>query len=237
VTESNPLLSEDFRIPFDRIRPEHVLGARRATATGALALVLALGAAACGDDAVVGGPDRIVVGAAPTVWEQLSDRLREVLEPTYFPLPDEQAFELVPADPTAEPWEEERRAHQVLLIGTPDDPWIADAWKRGVGPSPPVPSLTELTDLWAKGQRVLMLLLPPEGVDAALEETIADVRVTFDRWYREYVVERMYFPAGPDGVLADSLQVAATTSGRGPGTPSSSGRRTPTPPRSDAESR
>ncbi len=181
----------------------------RATAAGALALALALGAAACGDDAAVGGPDRIVVGAAPPVWEQLSDRLHEVLEPTYFPLPDEQAFELVPADPTAEPWEEERRARQVLLIGTPDDPWIADAWERGVGPSPPVPSLTKLTDLWAKGQRVLMLLLPPEGVDAALEETIADVRVTFDRWYREYVVERMYFPAGPDGALADSLQVAA----------------------------
>jgi hypothetical protein len=162
--------------------------------------------AACGPEPAVGGPQAIVVGTRTAVWEQVAPALRETLEPTLYSLPDERAFDLEHADPTAEAWEEQRRARQLLLIGGPDDPWIEEALRQWRGPPPQVPSQTEVANVWARGQRVLVLLLPEEQVATALRAELQDVKTTYERWFREYVVERLYFPEGPDQALADTLR-------------------------------
>lgn len=170
----------------------------------ACALVLA----ACGSRAT-GDVDQIVVGADPAAWEQVEQLLRRELEPTPFALPGERAFELTHADPTASSWEEARLGRQVLLIGTAENPWIAEALERWRGAPPQVPSRTEVADVWANGQHALVLLLPAEMPEAALRQEMVDLKNTYVQRYREYVVERMYFPEGPDQALADTIRSSA----------------------------
>ena len=177
----------------------------RTAAATACALVLA----ACGDRAT-GDADQIVVGADPAVWERVEQQLRQELEPTPFALSGERAFQLTHADPTASSWDEERLARQLLLIGTSEDPWINEALDRWRGPAPQVPSRTEVADVWANGQHVLVLLLPAEGPEAALRQEVAELKNTYVQHYREYVVERMYFPEGPDQALADTIRSTAS---------------------------
>ena len=173
-----------------------------------LALVSGVSFGTCGGEPAVGSPDQIVIAAAPSLWDEIGARLRVVLEPTPFPLPGEQAFELTHVDPTAEAWSEQRRARQLLLIGSAEDPWIAEALERRPGPPPPAPSLTDVGDVWATGQQVLALLLPDDDPGGTLEGRLGDLRTTYEQRYREYVIGRM-FPDGPDQVLADSLQTIA----------------------------
>jgi hypothetical protein len=167
---------------------------------------VALVATACGESApeVVEG-DLIVVGAAPAMWERLGPRIRRSLEPTPFALRDERAFRLTQVDPAAEGWEATRTADQLLLIGSPEDPWIAEALARRNVETPDVPSQTELANVWDGGQHVLLLLVPANDTRLS-ERQLSDLRGLYDRRYREFVVERMYFPEGPDNELADTLQ-------------------------------
>jgi hypothetical protein len=166
----------------------------------------ALALAACSERApeVVDG-DLIVIGVSPTMWERLGPRLRRALEPTPFALPEAKAFELTPADPADPTWEEARRARQLLLIGSPGDPWIVDALERRNVELPDVPSQTELLNVWAGDQYVLLLLLAADDTRLS-ERQVSDLRGRFDRRYREFVVEKLYFPEGPNNALADSLQ-------------------------------
>ena len=150
--------------------------------------------------------DQIVVAAAPAVMEKVGTRLRRALEPTPFALPDAKAFELTEVDPASEAWAEAQRAAQLLLIGGPEDPWILDALERRNVELPAVPSQTELSNVWAPRQHVLVLLLDPENTRAPTERQLTDLRSLYDRRYRGYVVERMYFPEGPYNALADTLE-------------------------------
>lgn len=170
----------------------------------ACALVLA----ACGSRAT-GDVDQIVVGADAAAWERVEQLLRQQLEPTPFALPGERAFELTYADPTASGWEAARLGQQLLLIGDSENPWIAEALGRWRGPPPQAPSRTEVTDVWANGQHALVLLLPVEMPEAALRREVANLTNTYVQRYREYVVERMYFPEGPDQALADTIRSSA----------------------------
>ncbi len=173
-----------------------------------LALVSAISFGACGGEPAVGSADQIVIAVTPSLWDEIGARLRVVLEPTPFPLPGEQAFELNHVDPAAETWSEQRRARQLLLIGSAEDPWIAEALERRPGPPPPVPSQTDVGEVWATGQQVLALLLPDDDPRRALEGRLGELRTTYEQRYREYVIGRM-FPDGPDQALADSLQAIA----------------------------
>jgi hypothetical protein len=170
-------------------------------------VALAALAVACSESEpeIVDG-DQIVVAASPAVMERVGTRLRRALEPTPFALPDARAFELTEVDPTTEAWTEARRAAQVLLIGGPEDPWILDALERRNVELPPVPSDTELANVWAPRQHVLVLLLDPDNTRAPTERQLSDLRGLYDRRYRGYVVERMYFPEGPYNALADTLE-------------------------------
>jgi hypothetical protein len=168
------------------------------------ALVITL--AACRERApeVVDG-DLIVVAASPAMWDRLGPRIRRALEPTPFALPDANAFELTPVDPAGETWPQARRARQLLLIGSPADPWVVEALERRNLETPAVPSQTELRNVWAGDQHVLLLLLPADDTRLS-ERQVSDLRTGYDRRYREFVVEQLYFPEGPNNALADTLQ-------------------------------
>jgi len=170
-------------------------------------IVLAALLVACGErePEIVDG-DRIVVGAAPAVLERVGPRLHRALEPTPFALPDAKAFELTEVDPASEAWAEARRAPQVLLIGGPEDPWIVEALDRRNVELAQVPSQTELANVWAPRQHVLVLVLAPDDTRGLSERQLTDLRGLYDRRYRGYVVERMYFPEGPYNALADTLE-------------------------------
>src|SRR5688572_21805353 len=130
-------------------------------------VVLATLSVACGErePEVVDG-DQIVVVAAPELMERVGPRLRRALEPTPFALPDAKAFELTEVDPASEAWAEAQRAPQLLLIGGATDPWIVEALDRRNAPPPEVPSQTELSNVWAPRQHVLVMVMDPENTRA-----------------------------------------------------------------------
>ena len=148
--------------------------------------------------------DALVVAAAPETWERLGPRIRRTLEPTPFALPGEKAFDLTHVDPSGATWAEDRQADQLLVIGSPEDPWVADLIERRKLAPPSVPSQTELMDVWDGTQYVV--LLAAAGDTRLTERMMSDLRTRFDKHYRERVVERLYFPEGPNNALADTLQ-------------------------------
>ena len=122
-------------------------------------------------------------------------------------MPNARAFQVTFQDPAGDEWATARQNRQVLLIGEPDDPAVADALATaGDAPEtmPPAPALVELHDVWVEGQQVMVLLLPPTNPARAVYAQIDSLATMYERKYRETVVGQM-FEAGPNTALSDSL--------------------------------
>ncbi|MXX56208.1 MAG: hypothetical protein F4Z44_10580, partial [Gemmatimonadetes bacterium] len=94
----------------------------------------------------------------------------------------------------------------MLLIGSADDPWMAEALEAGPGPDPRDPrKIFQLYDVWAIGQLVTVLLLAPGSEPEEAEAHVDDLLALLDGQYRDYVHARM-FVSGLDSLLADTLR-------------------------------
>ena len=164
---------------------------------------------ACGErrGAPVGDNDDIVVAAEPSLWDQVQRRLNGSLQPRLFGIPNSQAFQVTYQDPAEEEWSGLSHNRQVLLIGEPEDAWVADALARASeGPSeiPPAPALFELEDVWAEDQRVMVLLVPPTDPESAVLDRLEELSSNYELRYRELVVGRM-FAEGTGQALWDTI--------------------------------
>ena len=162
----------------------------------------------CDKTGAYGDVNSIIVGASMGLWDEVGEAVTTGLEPTIFTVRDERTFKITHQDPLAADWEILREFKQVLLIGTLEDPWVAEAMEESdVENTEPfgVPGVIQLIDVWARGQLVTVLLLSPGGGAAEVEAHVGQLLELFDGQYRTYARTRM-FVSGRDSLLADTLR-------------------------------
>ena len=173
-----------------------------------LAVVCAL-TAACGDGAPsTGDPDDVVVAAHPELWPRIEARVKAKLEPSFIATGGRKAFEIVYQDPTQGEWAAARRARQLLVIGTPADPWVLEALEGAESEPAGPPALVEVEDVWAEPQQVTVLTVPEGDARAAVDSKLDSLRNRIEERYRELVIGEM-MAVGFDQAVADSLAAQA----------------------------
>lgn len=177
-------------------------GAPLRALAAALAFGLVLGG--CDKPRSMGDTHQILVAAPQEVWTALEADLLRALEPRTFTVRDERVFDVAHIDPADPAWRNLQLLRQVLVIGTEDDPTVAEVIAEYDGTVPPPPSVIQVRNLWAQDQLVTLALLPP-GEDPTVARPIIDVLgQTFLSQYEEYTRARM-FVTGVHEELRDSL--------------------------------
>lgn len=195
--------------PSARSAPGAAPGARPRSRPGTLvcALVLLL-AAGCGQQGAIGEANTVVVVAASdSVWQQMRDTTKAVLEPTFFSTREEKRFYVEGVDTTSSlDFQRLRQFRQVALFGTPDDRFVREAMEAAdldpADVSPP--TVFETSDLWAGGQHVVVVVLDPDRPTESWRSQLPEVADRTDAWYRDFVEGRM-FVSGVDSAAMDSL--------------------------------
>lgn len=174
----------------------------------AFALPLLALLAGCDKPIAIGGVNTIMVAAPDSVWDALRPELEASLQPTAFTVRDEQIFDLSQVDPTSEEWGRLRNVRQILVIGEPADPWVAQVLEEADGAVSTPPAIVQARGVWAQNQSVTALVLPPASGAAAARPLIEQVGPQLVGQLESYARNRM-FVSGVDSVLADSLREVA----------------------------
>ena len=160
----------------------------------------------CDKTGAYGNVNSIIVGASIELWEAVGETVTTGLEPTIFTVREERSFRITHQDPLLPDWEILREFKQVLLIGAASDPWIAEALEEEEHEAPLAPpEIFQLTNIWARGQLVTVLLLPQGRGAADVEAHLPELLALFREQYRRYAQSRM-FVSGRDSLLADTLR-------------------------------
>lgn len=160
----------------------------------AVALVLLIAATACDQRQAYGDPNAIVVGMPEERWTSVQEILREELQPTFLTVRDEETFRVTWKDPADADWPVLRQFRQVLLVGSPEDPWMEDALdkaRRNDADLTP-PSLVQVFDVWARGQVVNLMLVPAGAGESTIRPLADSLQSILDEQYRQISLSRMY---------------------------------------------
>jgi len=160
----------------------------KSSAAASLAVLALLSVAGCKAPQAFGDRHSVIVRADPALWSQVDSMVMATLEERAYTTRPERIFKVtfVAADDTL--WQDMRKWHQVVVLGTRDDPITDDL----VDSDATAPAIAHTSDVWARGQAVTAVLLPEDNpadaVRAALPELYAELRARYDDW----VIERMY---------------------------------------------
>ncbi len=168
----------------------------------------ALVASACEEPRAWGEWNSIIAGVGDERWSEIQDVVYSALEPRIFTFRAEKMFKVTQQDPRGEDWNQLRRFRQLLVIGNADDPWVAQALAKVDQDTFDPPELLQVEDVWARGQRVSIILLSPSGGEEEVSTLLEPLFEVLDGQYRQWVVQRM-FMTPPDTALADSLVTEA----------------------------
>lgn len=180
---------------------------RRLRGAGVSVLLLAGVLVGCEQPRAHGDVHAIIVASNPDLWWDIADEFEEALSPTIQIVRDEQIFRVTWQDPSVlKDWGNLRRFRQVLVIGTAEDPWVADAIEARGRRAEPVsaPAFFQVDNVWARGQQVSVILVRERDREADALALAAPLQNTLDAQYRDFAVNRM-FVSGRDSILADSL--------------------------------
>lgn len=167
---------------------------------------LTLAATACDRQGAFGDATSIVVGMDPALWDEVQDDVYSVLEPTIQTVRDERTFTVTFQDPTHELWGRLRQFKQLLLVGTGDEPWMADVMARvDEDDITSAPLILQVGSVWARAQQVTVILLPESGQGEALRTQLDPLHQLYDAQYRQLALARMFI-SGRDSALADTLR-------------------------------
>jgi hypothetical protein len=159
----------------------------------------------CDRPRAIGDQTQIIVGARQSAWDALEDDLKEALEPRTFTVRDERVFDIAHADPGQPGWESLRVQRQVLLIGQPDEPAIAQAVDRYRGTPPPPPGVFQVRNVWAQNQTVTVAVLPPGEAPTAARPLLPTIGQAYLQQFEENARSRM-FVSGANEELANTLR-------------------------------
>ena len=196
------------------VAPSHTPASASALAAFLAAIVLLAGA--CDSRPLaMGDVQAITMTSSPDLWAQVGEEVLDGIEGGVFTVRDDHAFRVMYQDPNREPWLRIRLFKQVLVIGTPADPWMTPVLAEvGVDEgaqvgTPESAGIVQVHDVWSRGQLVTALVLPEGAATAAAAEmvrqSIPGLRELFDAQYREWVVARM-FVSGRDSAQALALR-------------------------------
>ncbi|MCH8152317.1 MAG: DUF4837 family protein, partial [Planctomycetes bacterium] len=163
---------------------------------------------ACDKPRAWGEWNSIIAGVSNERWSDIEDVVYSALEPRIFTIRNEKMFRVTQQDPREEDWRQLKRFRQLLVIGSVDDPWVAEALEGLDRDTFNPPELLHAENVWAKGQRVSIILLEPTGGVEEVTTLLDPLYETLDAQYRRWVVQRM-FMTPPDTALADSLTAEA----------------------------
>ena len=154
-----------------------------------------------------GDANSVIAVMSPEMWAQVSEDVYTSLEQTVQTIRDEKTFTVTYQDPNAPEWANLRRFRQMLLVGTEEDFWVAEALAASRDPVTE-PGMTQVYDVWSRGQNVTVFLLSePEAVDE-IRSSLSDYHDLLDEQFRQYAQNRMY-QTGADTALADTLMAQA----------------------------
>lgn len=165
---------------------------------------------ACDMGLAYGDPNAIIVVAPDDWWPPLEDSVFAVLSPDVFTLRAERTFRVTHQPPMGVEWQRLRMFKEEVLIGSPEDPWIAEPLATlDDTVTFDVPGIVEAEDVWARNQKVTMMLVDPDGdIPSQVFSMLEEVHSILDLRFREGVRERM-FVSGAKPELADTLQEMA----------------------------
>ena len=155
-----------------------------------------------------GASNSVIVAAPGPLWEEVKDTVSAALEPTILTVREERTFDLTHVAPDDPEWDKLRRWKQVLVIGEPDDPWMRQVLDRMNGVVDSLPAVVQTVDVWARGQRVIALVLPAGAGPAGVTAMVPQLRAFLDARFREWARERM-FVSGVDTALQRQLDAEA----------------------------
>jgi len=160
--------------------------------------------AACdGRSTVAYGDATSIIFATPdSVWSEVADSVHRVMEPRILTVREERTFELTHVSPVDPKWTRLRLFRQVLVAGRPEDPWVAPVVEAQKEPLPPLPAIIVASDVWARGQTVTAVVLPPDGGATELAALLPDLHRHFDGRFRDYARQRMFVSGRNDSLLA-----------------------------------
>jgi hypothetical protein len=172
-----------------------------------LALLTAPLATACDQQAAWGEANSIIFASSADLWSQVEDTVKSALEPRIRTVRDELMFQVTHQDPGGQYWPNLQRFKHVLAVGSPDEPWMAEAIEK-LPESPALPSVQQVHDVWARDQLVTLLLIPTSEDAAAVESQLPELKALFDEQYREWAVARMFL-SGRDTAEASRVMSEA----------------------------
>jgi len=154
----------------------------------------ALVAAGCGKQAAMGEPNSLVVlTASDSLWSRMEDTTRAALEQTLFTVREEKKYYLEQADTSSPHVGQYQLFRQVIVFGTPDNPYvrkIVDASEAG-GPPPPA-SIVQAQDVWARDQIATAVVLDPAHPAESWAAQLPRLARLVDTRYRRFIQRRMY---------------------------------------------
>jgi len=160
--------------------------------------------AACDLPFAWGEQNSIIVGASPADWAEIEDVIDGALEVSVRTVRDEKTFRVTHEDPADQDWLRLQRFRQVLVVGTEEDSWVAQALAKAKEKNISAPQMLQVKNVWARGQTVTIILTRPGFVVDDVAANIDALHQELDARYRRWVSNRM-FMSGRDTALADRL--------------------------------
>ncbi len=172
--------------------------------------LLSLSTTACDMGLAYGDPNAVIVVAPDDWWPPLQDSVLAVLSPDVFTLRAERTFRITHQPPMGVEWQQLRMFREEVLIGSPEDPWIAEALATlDDTVTIEVPGIVDTEEVWARNQKVTVMLVDPDGdIPSQVFSMLEEVHSILDQRFRQGALRRM-FVSGAKTELADSLQEMA----------------------------
>lgn len=175
-----------------------------------LVLFLSLPATACELGLAYGDPNAVIVVSAEELWPEIRDSVFIVLSPDVYTLRAERTFRVTYQPPMGVEWQRLRKFKEEVLIGTQEDFWMAEAMATLPDTATyEVPGIVETEDVWARNQKVTLMLVDPQGdVEDQVYSMLGEVHAGLDQRFRDGARMRM-FVSGTKENLSDSLRTTA----------------------------
>jgi hypothetical protein len=169
-----------------------------------VAAALLLGATACDKPQAVGDTSALMVAVTAAEWATIREEVETSLEPRAFTVRNERIFRVTQVDPQGPYWNNARKFQQVVLIGEPGDEWIAEVLNEAGTQPTELPAAVEARNVWARGQQVTALVVPPRASAAAARPLLPGLAQSIRQRHHALIQQRM-FASGINEALADSL--------------------------------
>lgn len=145
----------------------------------------------CAKPAPFGEANQIAVATSNEIWNALESEIVAALEPRIFTVRDERVFEVAYIQPAEIAETRLRRMRHVLLIGSAQEPVIAEALAGRDWEGLTLPVLIQLEEVWAQNQLVTVALLPEAAEPHVLEPLLPRIGELYLRRLGDHIRSQM----------------------------------------------